>query len=54
MSIPQISQPLTLLESLKWQRYKKVVAGNKTSYDILGISELDAQIELLEQKGDLL
>jgi len=45
---------MTLLETLKWERFKKEVKGNRGSYDILGISELDAQIELIERSGDLL
>lgn len=49
-----ISQPMTLLETLKWERCKKEVKGNRGSYDILGIAELDAKIELLEEQGDLL
>jgi hypothetical protein len=48
-----ISQPLTLLESLKWERCKKEVKGNRGSYDILGIAELDAQIHLLERLGEI-
>lgn len=48
-----ISQPMTLLETLKWERFKKVVKGNRGSFDILGVAELDAQIDLLERSGDL-
>jgi|WetSurSiteA1Bulk_404760.scaffolds.fasta_scaffold238749_2 hypothetical protein len=49
-----IEQPMTLLEKLKWERFKKAVKGNRGSYDILGIAELDAQIRLVERYGDLL
>jgi hypothetical protein len=48
-----IEEPMTLLETLKWERCKKEVKGNCGSYDILGIAELDAQIRLVEQLGDL-
>jgi hypothetical protein len=48
-----VSQPMTLIESLKWERCKKEVKGNRGSYDILGIAELDAQIRLLEDAGGI-
>lgn len=49
----EITQPMTLLETLKWERFKKAVKGNRGSYDILGIAELDAQIRILERLGEL-
>lgn len=44
-----VSSPPTLWEKLVWERYKKIVEGNRGSYDIIGIAELDAKIELLEK-----
>jgi len=49
-----LHEPMTLLETLKWERCKKEVKGNRGSYDIIGIAELDAQIRLVERYGDLL
>lgn len=48
-----LTQPMTLLESLKWERCKKEVKGNRGSYDIIGIAELNAQIRILERLGEI-
>ena len=42
---------LTKWESLIWERFKLVVAGERGSFNILGYEHLSAQIELMEELG---